>query len=79
MGRKAPTQKEQIIRFMKQNGSITRLDAATKLFIMELSSRIGELEDRGWEFNKVNESHKNTFGQTKTFTRYSIKKEGLQW
>lgn len=76
---KQPTQKELIIRYMKQYGSISRLEAATKLFVMELSSRIGELEDRGWEFEKTNESHKNAYGQVKHFTRYAIKKEGLLW
>lgn len=76
---KRPNQKQMIIMYMKQFGSITRLEAATKLFIMELSSRIGELEDRGWEFEKTSEAHKNTYGQIKHFTRYSIKKEGLTW
>lgn len=74
---KMPTQSEQIIDFMKKNGSITRLDAATKLFIFELSARIIGLEKQGWQFSKVRESRKNSYGQTKTFTRYSILKEGF--
>ena len=76
---KKPTQKDMIIDYMKKHGSITRLDAATKLFVMELSSRIGELEDRGWEFEKTSEAHKNSYGQVKHFTRYAIKKEGMTW
>ena len=76
---KAPTQKEMIIDYMRKFGGITRLDAATKLFVMELSSRIGELEDRGWEFTKTNVKRTNSYGKTKIFTRYEIKKEGLTW
>ena len=76
---KRPNQKQMIINYMHEHGSITRLEAATKLFIMELSSRIGELEDRGWEFKKTSEAHKNVYGQVKHFTRYEIEKEGLRW
>lgn len=72
-----PTQKEQIVKYMKEHGSITRLDSSCKLFIFELSARIVELEKMGWVFNKARESRKNKYGQTKTFTRYSIAKEGL--
>ena len=73
---KVPTQREQIVNYMRQNGSITRLDSSCKLFIFELSARIIELERKGWLFNKTRESHKNSYGQTKHFTRYSIIKEG---
>lgn len=76
---KAPTQKEMIIDYMRKHGGITRLEAATKLFVMELSSRIGELEDRGWEFDKTNVQRTNAYGKKKSFTRYTIKKEGLSW
>ena len=72
-----PTQKEQIVKYMKEHGSITRLDSSCKLFIFELSARIVELEKMGWTFKKERESRKNKYGQTKTFTRYSIVKEGL--
>lgn len=74
--RKVPTQRQQIVDYMRKYGSITRLDSGCKLFIFELSSRIGELEDRGWLFKKDREARKNSYGQTKHFTRYSIIREG---
>lgn len=63
---------------MKDNGSITRLESCTKLFIFELSARIVELERRGWVFDKVRESVKNAYGETKSFTRYRILREGRE-
>ena len=74
--KRVPTQREQIIKYMREYGSITRLDAANRLLIFELASRIGELQDRGWLFEKKWESRKNLYGQTKSYVRYSIKKEG---
>ena len=78
MANKRPTQRQRVVQYMRENGSITRLDSCTKLFIFELASRIGELERRGWVFDKVRESVKNTYGETKNFTRYRILKEGTE-
>ena len=75
---KVPTQRAQIVDYMRKHGSITRLDSSCKLFIFELSARVVELEARGWQFKKDRETHKNSYGQTKHFTRYSILKEGEQ-
>lgn len=76
MASKRPTQAQRIIEYMDQNGSITRLDSSCKLFIFELSSRIISLERKGWVFHKQRESIKNSFGETKSFVRYSILKRG---
>lgn len=76
MKNKVPTQREQIVDYMRKHGSITRLDSSCKLFIFELSARIIELERKGWIFNKSRETRKNSYGQTKHFTRYSIIEEG---
>lgn len=71
-----PTQAQRIVEYIDQNGSITRLDSSCKLFIFELSSRIISLEKKGWVFKKERESIKNSFGETKSFVRYSILKRG---
>lgn len=75
---KRPTQRQRVVDYMKTNGSITRLDSCTKLFIFELASRIGELERRGWVFDKSRTSVKNSYGETKNFTVYKILKEGTE-
>ena len=42
------TQGEEILKHLKENGSITRLEAACDLHIFELASRIGELKKKGY-------------------------------
>ena len=76
MASKRPTQRARVVEYMKKHGSITRLNSCTELFIFELSSRIGELERRGWIFEKTRKSVKNIYGETKNFTVYKILKEG---
>ena len=38
------TQREEVLRYMQQMGSITRMESFIQLGITELSSRIGEIE-----------------------------------
>ena len=79
MANKRGNQRQRIIQFMKSNnGSITRLDSSTKLLIFELSSRIIELQNRGWVFDKTWETSKNIYGETKSYVRYTIIKEGTE-
>lgn len=78
MANKRPSQRQRVVEYMRKHGSITRLESCTQLFIFELSARIVELERRGWVFNKARESVKNSFGETKNFTRYSILIEGKE-
>lgn len=42
------SQKSDLLNYLISNGSITRFEAAFELGVMELSSRIGELEKDGW-------------------------------
>lgn len=70
------TQKERVLKFLKDFGSISRREAFIDLGIVELSSRIGELEAMGYEFDRQNESSKNRYGETVCYTRYSLKKGG---
>ena len=78
MASKRPSQRQRVVEYMRKHGSITRLESCTQLFIFELSARIVELERRGCVFNKARESVKNSFGETKNFTRYSILIEGKE-
>ena len=73
---KRPNKRERIVAYIKEKGSITRLESCTELFIFELSARITELEDRDWIFEKTWKSVKNSYGETKTFVEYRIIKEG---
>ena len=76
MANKRPSQRQRIVDYMREHGSIDRLESCTKLFIFELSARITELEHRNWIFEKTWKSVKNSYGETKTFVEYRIIKEG---
>jgi hypothetical protein len=42
------TQKADILDWLLTHGSLTRMEAFTELGVVELSSRIGEIEKDGW-------------------------------
>lgn len=67
---KPVSQKTEILAFIQNNGSITRSQAATR-HIYELSSRIGELEKDGWEFDRNDVTGRNRYGRKWRCTRYS--------
>ena len=68
-------QRTEILSYIKQFGSITRLEAMRDLGVAELSSRIGELEAQGYSFERKTESFITRLGKKSHFTRYSLKGE----
>ena len=68
------TQRDRVLDYIKQFGSITSRDAFNDLGVTQLAARICELTDRGYEFDKKFESAKNRFGESVSFVRYSFKK-----
>lgn len=63
-------QHEAIIDYMRQFGSITPMDAFNDLGITKLSTRIGELVQRGHAIGKRWEQAENRFGKVTHFRRY---------
>ena len=72
MGKK-PTQKERVLSYIREFGSISRREGFMDLGIVELSSRIGELEDMGYRFDRKTETSKNRYGDSVSYTRYSLR------
>lgn len=69
------TQCKKIVDYIRANGHITSLEAAKHLNITQLCSRISELEDRGFVFNKP----KYKVGNCKNpVAFYSIAKSGIE-
>lgn len=66
------TQQERIIKYMNDFGSITALEAVSDLGITQLSARICELQNKGYEFNKDLQTGKNRYGEPTHFIRYSL-------
>ena len=58
------TQREAVRKYLETHGSITRRQAAVHLGIYELASRIGELEDEGWEIPRSRKTVKTRYGKT---------------
>lgn len=68
----AMTQRDRILTYMHDEGSITALEAVRELGVLQLSARLVELEKRGYRFNKKQESSLNRYGEKVYYTRYSI-------
>lgn len=68
------TQRQRVLQYCLQHGSITRLQAAEDIGCFELASRIGELEAEGHRFERNRCQSKNRYGDTVRFTRYILVK-----
>lgn len=66
------TQHDRIIEYMVENGSITSMEAFSKLGITKLSTRISELIRRGVPIEKKMVSGINRYGVTTKYARYKL-------
>ncbi|MBO6093411.1 MAG: hypothetical protein J6P40_07305 [Oscillospiraceae bacterium] len=64
------TQKQRILKYLEDHGSITTLEAFRYLGITKLSNRISELIRDGEKIEKDTESCRNRYGETTYYTRY---------
>lgn len=69
------TQCELILKYLKDFGSITTFESYEELGITRLPSRINDLKNQGYEFNKDWVTKKNRYGKSISFLRYSILSE----
>lgn len=68
------TQRERIVRYLKDNGSITAYEAVAELGILQLSARLVELEKMGYSFERERITRRNRYGEMISFMRYSFPK-----
>ena len=66
------TQKDRILKYLRDFGSITPLDAMADLGCMRLASRISELKGDGYAIRKEMEKGRNRYGQKTSYARYSL-------
>ena len=66
------TQKDMVLRYMRENGSITQAEAASELGCFRLGARIFDLKQDGHSIRSVSESHKNRWGHTVHYARYFL-------
>ena len=66
------TQREAIIKYITEFGSITPLQAFADLGITKLATRISEMRKDGMRFNIEMVSTKNRYGKTVNYAKYSF-------
>lgn len=66
------TQKDRIINYIRQFGSITSWEAYQDLGIMQLGARIDQLKKEGYEFTTEWVKKKNRFGEDVSFKKYYL-------
>lgn len=71
------TQKDRILEYIRNFGSITSWEAYKDLGITQLGARIFELEDRGYRFKKETVESKNRYGEKVQYKRYSFYEDKL--
>lgn len=64
------TQKDMVIDYIVENGSITTLQAFREFGITRLAARIADIEKSGHEVHRERVTHKNRYGKTVTYMRY---------
>ena len=65
-------QKDRIIKYINDCGSITALDAMRDLGITQLGARIDELQKDGYSFKKEWVRSKNRYGEDVDYKKYSL-------
>ena len=71
------TQREMVLQYMKDEGSIKPWQAMKELGIMRLGARIWDLKHKdGISIKTESEKSKNRYGKSVRYARYSLVKEG---
>lgn len=69
------TQKQLILNYIREFGSITPLQAFADLGITKLATRISEMKRDGMNIKVDSVQQKNRYGKTITFSKYSMMEE----
>ena len=63
---------DKILAYIRENGSITPLDALREFGCMRLASRISDLKRLGYTIKRTMETSKNKYGEPVSYARYTI-------
>ncbi len=66
------TQKDRIINYIREFGSISSWEAYSDLGITQLGARIDQLKKEGYEFKSEWVSNTNRFGEKTEYKRYYL-------
>lgn len=65
-------QKQRVINYIREFGSITSFEAYKDLGITQLGARIDQLKKEGYEFKTEWQTSKNRFGESVSFKKYYL-------
>ncbi len=66
------TQRDAILQYIKDFGSITPMQAFADLGITKLATRISEMRKDGMKFKIETVKNRNRYGKTVQYARYSF-------
>ena len=66
------TQKEMILKYINDFGSITSFQAYADLGVTQLGTRIRELKEKGYVFKTVPQKANNRYGKPVHFVKYYL-------
>ncbi len=66
------TQKDRILEYIRNFGSISSFEAYADLGITQLGARIDQLKKEGFKFRTEWESNTNRFGEKTDYKRYYL-------
>lgn len=69
---KKPTQRDMILKYIDDFGSITSLQAYMDLGITQLGARIWELKKLGYKFSKTRFNTSNRYGKPTHYDEYRL-------
>lgn len=69
------TQKEMILKYITDFGSITSYQAYADLGITQLATRVSELKENGYTFKTEQQRGKNRYGKPTHYVKYYLTNE----
>ena len=72
------TQKDRVLRHLRDFGSITSMEAYNEYGITRLSAVIFNLREMGYNIKTVNETGKNRYEEPTRYARYTLVPEPKQ-
>jgi hypothetical protein len=66
------TQAERVLKYLRDFGSITQLEAIRDIRCMRLGARIFDLKREGYAIKKEMETSKNRYGEDTSYARYRL-------
>lgn len=66
------TQRDRVLQYIQDFGSITSWEAYRELGITQLGARIFELKKRGYSFNTERVNTENRYGDRTHFDKYTL-------